>query len=49
MFLKSKIKFEYRDNGIYFDQIMRFINYIQMLPEKKLVQEDYQTMYDDFN
>lgn len=28
---------------------MKFINYIQLLPEKQLVQENYQTMFDDFN
>lgn len=49
MFLKSKIKFQYRENGIYFDLIMKFINYIQGLPEKKLAEENNQTMYDDFN
>lgn len=49
MMLKSGIKLEYHEDGIYFDIIMQFLNYIQQLPEKQVSPKDFRTMFDDFN
>ena len=35
MFMKSGINFEYREDGIYFDKIMEFINFVLDIPAEE--------------
>lgn len=51
MFMKSGIRFEYREGGFYYDQIMKFINYLLELPDMKLDESEEhrsETIFDRF-